>query len=84
MKERRKEIEEIHDNKLLNNDMLTLLIIANTEIDIKENYSKSNEERFSRPMTDQEIMSVILDSFIGGSDTTCVSLFIVSQKILKF
>ncbi|GBC28284.2 cytochrome P450 [Rhizophagus irregularis DAOM 181602=DAOM 197198] len=83
VKERRKEIEEIHDNKLLNNDMLTLLIIANTERDIKENYSKSNEEKFSRPMTDQEIMSVILDSFIGGSDTTSHFMCFIVYRIAK-
>jgi cytochrome P450 len=80
VKERRKEIEEINDNKLLNNDVLTLLIIANTERDIKE---KSNEEKFSRSMTDQEIMSVILDSFIGGSDTTSHFMCFIVYRIAK-
>ncbi|GES85388.1 cytochrome P450 [Rhizophagus clarus] len=79
VKERRKEIEEIHDNKLLNNDMLTLLIIANTDKDSKSLV----EEKFSRPMTDQEIMSVILDSFIGGSDTTSHFMCFIVYRIAK-
>src|SRR5205823_4269756 len=83
VKERRKEIEEINDDKLLNNDILTLLIVANTQRDIKENHSKSIEETFSRPMTDQEIMSVILDAFIGGSDTTSHFMCFIVYRISK-
>ncbi|RIA99561.1 cytochrome P450 [Glomus cerebriforme] len=85
VKERRKEIEEITDDKLLNNDMLTLLIIANTQKvnNVKDHSSKLIEEKFSRPMTDQEIMSVILDAFIGGSDTTSHFMCFIVYRIAK-
>ncbi|CAG8754505.1 3896_t:CDS:2, partial [Racocetra persica] len=53
-------IEEKND--VVFNDMLSLLIVANTE---KDKSSKSD----LRPMTDDEIMGNIRDAFIGGSET---------------
>ncbi|KAF0342763.1 cytochrome P450 [Gigaspora margarita] len=63
---RRKEIEMMQ-TKDLKNDMLTSLIIANTERDV--NYKKTDEEETLPPMTDIEIRANILDAFVAGTDT---------------
>ncbi|RIB00300.1 cytochrome P450 [Gigaspora rosea] len=68
IKKRRKEIKEIPVGTELRNDMLTSLIITNTERDINRvNIARDN---IFRPMTDVEIRANLLDSFQGGIDTT--------------
>ncbi|RIB08861.1 cytochrome P450 [Gigaspora rosea] len=64
---RRQEIE-VMQTKDLKNDMLTSLIIANTERDV--NYKKIIEKEPSPPITDIEIRANILDAFAAGTDTT--------------
>ncbi|CAG8687746.1 22134_t:CDS:2 [Cetraspora pellucida] len=84
IKNRRKEIEEKNDNDMVFNDMLSLLIVANTE---KDNNKGSRPDL--RPMTDDEIMGNIRDAFIGGSETTtnaiCVLVYYICKhpKVLK-
>ncbi|KAF0493589.1 cytochrome P450 [Gigaspora margarita] len=67
IKKRRQEIE-VMQNEDLKNDMLTSLIIANTERDV--NYKKTVGEEIFPPMTDIEIRANILDAIVGGTDTT--------------
>ncbi|KAF0430582.1 cytochrome P450 [Gigaspora margarita] len=67
IKKRRQEIE-VMPNKDLKNDMLTSLIIVNTERDV--NYKKDVGEEIFPPMTDIEIRANILDAFLAGTDTT--------------
>ncbi|CAG8678131.1 4116_t:CDS:2 [Cetraspora pellucida] len=67
IRKRRQEIE-VMQNKELKHDMLTSLIVANTERDI--NYKKTVGGEIFLPMTDIEIRSNILDAFLAGTDTT--------------
>ncbi|RIB30216.1 cytochrome P450 [Gigaspora rosea] len=68
IKKRRQEIEEMPVGTELKNDMLTSLIITNTERDVSRvNFARDN---IFRPMTDVEIRGNLLDSFQGGIDTT--------------
>ncbi|RIB24638.1 cytochrome P450 [Gigaspora rosea] len=73
IKNRRKEIEE---NDVVYNDMLSLLIMANTERD------KSSRPDL-RPMTDDEILGNIRDAFIGGSETLTNALSVLIYYICK-
>ncbi|GBC01274.1 hypothetical protein RclHR1_04120004 [Rhizophagus clarus] len=68
---RRQEIENTSLDKPLPNDMLTSVITANTPRSV--NFTKTFEETM-RPMTNTEIRSIMLDGFIGGTDTTANTL----------
>ncbi|KAF0540336.1 cytochrome P450 [Gigaspora margarita] len=67
IKKRRQEIEAMQ-TKDLKNDMLTSLIIANTEYDV--NYKKNVGEELYLPMIDIEIRANILEAFAARTDTT--------------
>jgi cytochrome P450 len=69
MKRRRQEIENTPLDKPLPNDMLTLLITANTPRGV--NYGGE----LSRPLTDSEARVILLDGIVAGTDT--VSKFLV-------
>ncbi|RIB30693.1 cytochrome P450 [Gigaspora rosea] len=66
--ERRKVIEEMPIGAELRPDMLTSLIVTNTERDL--NNVKLAREDFSRPMKDAEIRNNLLDALLGGIETT--------------
>ncbi|RIB15981.1 cytochrome P450 [Gigaspora rosea] len=68
IKERRKVIEEMPIGAELRPDMLTSLIVTNTERDL--NNVKLARDDFSRPMTDAEIRGNLLDALVGGIDET--------------
>ncbi|KAF0558087.1 cytochrome P450 [Gigaspora margarita] len=91
IKKRRKEIEEMSAGTEMRTDMLTSLIIANTEKD-NINVKKVGIETFE-PMIDDEIRSNLIDAFIGGTDSTantfcCITYYLckhpnVKQKMIK-
>src|SRR6266542_782759 len=64
---RRNEIEQAPVHEELRHDMLTSLIIANTERDT--NKYQHNDEH-TKPLTDDQINQILLESIIGGIDTT--------------
>ncbi|POG70192.1 cytochrome P450 [Rhizophagus irregularis DAOM 181602=DAOM 197198] len=68
VKERRIEIENSPLDQPLRHDMLTSFITANTPRDI--NVVKQADSDLLRPMTDKEIFGNILDTMLGGTDTT--------------
>ena len=65
---RRNEIEQAPVHEELRHDMLTSLIIANTERDT--NKYQHNDKEFTKPLTDDQINQILLESIIGGVDTT--------------
>ncbi|CAG8459532.1 670_t:CDS:2 [Ambispora gerdemannii] len=84
IRKRRKEIEETitrgdFDTKRL--DLLTSLIIANTQYD--PHPQKHVDPSLSRPMTDDEIRGVMFDAFVAGTDTTvntfCFALYYITH-----
>jgi len=64
---RRKEIEETPVNEELKHDMLTTLIITNTERDINERSYIADES--SEPLTNDQIIQILLEGITGGSDS---------------
>nr|CAG8597915.1 1910_t:CDS:2 [Entrophospora candida] len=73
IKERRKEIETMdHNDKILQNDMLTCLININTERDLeRKTFSEDDEHynEYTRPMTDNEISEIVLEVLAANQDT---------------
>ncbi|PKC09703.1 cytochrome P450 [Rhizophagus irregularis] len=68
IKRRRQVIENTPLDEPLSNDMLTSVIIANTPRDVK--YIETVDGEAMRPMADDDIRGIILDGFLGGTDTT--------------
>ncbi|RIB08055.1 cytochrome P450 [Gigaspora rosea] len=68
IKKRRREIEEMPIGAKLRSDMLTSLIVTNTERDM--NSVKISKDNIFRPMTDIEIRGNLLDAFLGGVNST--------------
>src|ERR1043166_1366446 len=66
---RRNEIEQTPVQEELRHDMLTSLITANTERDINK-YQHSDDEEFIKPLTNDQISQILLESISGGIDTT--------------
>jgi hypothetical protein len=64
---RRQEIENTPLDKPLQNDMLTSVITANTPRNV--NFTKTFGDEAMRPMTNAEIRGIMLDGFVGGTDT---------------
>ncbi|RIB24904.1 cytochrome P450 [Gigaspora rosea] len=75
IKKRRKEIEEMPVGTKLGHDMLTSLIITNTERDMNEDKNITKDDISTRPMTDVEIRGNLLDAFIAGVDTVSINGF---------
>ncbi|RIB12020.1 cytochrome P450 [Gigaspora rosea] len=77
VKERRKEIENTPKNETLSSDILTLFICANTERSIRIN----KEDDDSRPMADNEIMQLMLESITGSVNTAgstlCFTIYLL-------
>ncbi|KAF0356957.1 cytochrome P450 [Gigaspora margarita] len=69
IKKRRKEIEEMPVGAKLGHDMLTTLIITNTERDMNQEKNITKDDISTRPMTNVEIRGNLLDAFIAGVDT---------------
>ncbi len=65
---RRNEIEQTPVHEELRHDMLTSLITANTERDI--NKYQHNDEEHAKPLTNDQINQILLESISGGIDTT--------------
>ncbi|KAF0532302.1 cytochrome P450 [Gigaspora margarita] len=82
IKRRRKEIEETPVGEKLRHDLLTSLIIANTEKDM-DNVKTVGGEKF-RPMTDIEIRGNLLDAFLGGTNTTANLFCFVTYHICHY
>jgi cytochrome P450 len=84
--QRRKEIEnesieETHNRK----DMLSSLIISNTEKDPKINdFNSYSENELKKPMTDEQIRFNLIDAFSGSSDTTSNFTSILIYYIAKY
>ncbi|CAG8572077.1 8515_t:CDS:2, partial [Dentiscutata erythropus] len=72
VKDRRNEIENTPKDETLSSDILTLFICANTERGIRIN----KENDYSRPMADDEIMQLMLESITGGS-TLCFTIYLL-------
>ena len=79
IKKRRIEIENTPLDQPLHQDMLTSCMTANTLRDI--NAVKHTDSDLLRPMTNQEIFGIILDS-LGGADTVNESYFFYSIIIV--
>ncbi|CAJ0827428.1 444_t:CDS:2 [Entrophospora sp. SA101] len=82
VKERRKEIEKEPLSKQLKPDLLTNLLVLNTEHD------KNNTFGESPPMNDQQIVANLLETILGGIDSTgimvCIGLnLILAHKEVK-
>ncbi|KAF0553173.1 cytochrome P450 [Gigaspora margarita] len=71
IKKRKKEIEEMSVGAEMRTDMLTSLIIANTEKDTFDVKTVGGET--FEPMTDEEIRSNLIEAFFGGTDSTYLS-----------
>ncbi|RIB17109.1 cytochrome P450 [Gigaspora rosea] len=82
IKKRRKEIEEKPIGANLRHDMLTSLIITNTERDI--NSVKISRDNTFRPMTDVEIRGSLLDAFLGGIDTTANTFSFIVYYVCQY
>ncbi|KAF0543017.1 cytochrome P450 [Gigaspora margarita] len=65
----KEEIEEMPVGAKLGHDMLTTLIITNTERDMNQEKNITKDNISTRPMTDVEIRGNLLDAFIAGVDT---------------
>ncbi|CAG8810061.1 14370_t:CDS:2, partial [Dentiscutata erythropus] len=87
IRKRRKEVEKIvnsgnFDSKHLGNDLLTSMIITNTPYEI---HSQINiDPSLSRPMTDDEILGILFESFIPSdtiSNTFCFALYYISKNL---
>ncbi|KAF0543018.1 cytochrome P450 [Gigaspora margarita] len=73
IKKRRKEIEEMPVGAKLGHDMLTTLIITNTERDMNQEKNITKDDISTRPMMDVEIRGNLLDAFIAGVDTVSIN-----------
>ncbi|CAB5203066.1 unnamed protein product [Rhizophagus irregularis] len=85
--QRRKEIEnESIDETINRRDMLSSLIISNTERDTKRKDSNSHSENelHNKPMTDEQIRFNLIDAFSGSSDTTSNFISILIYYITKY
>ncbi|RIB25402.1 cytochrome P450 [Gigaspora rosea] len=82
IKKRRKEIEEMSAGTEMRTDMLTSLIIANTEKDTT-NIKIVGDETFE-PMIDEEIRGNLLDAFGAGTDTTANSICYIVYYLCKY
>ncbi|KAF0518644.1 cytochrome P450 [Gigaspora margarita] len=83
IKKRRKEIEEMPMGTEMRTDMLTSLIIANTEKATADNIKTVGSETFE-PMIDEEIRGSLLEAFEGGTDTTANSICYIVYYICKY
>ncbi|RIB25401.1 cytochrome P450 [Gigaspora rosea] len=79
---RRNEIEEMPVGTEMRTDMLTSLIIANTEKDTT-NIKTVDDETFE-PMIDEEIRSNLLEAFGGGTDSTANSICYIVYYLCKY
>ncbi|CAG8808702.1 45249_t:CDS:2, partial [Gigaspora margarita] len=79
---RRKEIEKIvtssnFDSKQLGNDLLTSMIIANTQYEI---HSQINvDTSLLRPMTDDEILGVLFELFLPSDTNPTVKMKLLEE-----
>ena len=70
MSERKREIESMSKEEL-RVDLLSLMLTINTEKDT--NKIKSSE--FERPLTEEEIVQLLIEVFAGGIDTVSNMIF---------
>ncbi|CAG8770847.1 25315_t:CDS:2, partial [Dentiscutata erythropus] len=85
VRDRRKEIENTPKDEMLSSDILTLFICANTERSIR--IDKVNNH--SKPMADDEIMQLMLESITGGVNTVssvlCFTIYLLcSNPVAKY
>ena len=66
--ERKREIENMSEKEELKVDLLSLMLTINTEKDT--NRIKSSE--FERPLTEEEIVQLLIEVFSGGIDTVSI------------
>ncbi|RIA91659.1 cytochrome P450 [Glomus cerebriforme] len=86
IRKRRREIEKSiingeFDTNTKQLDLLTSLIVANTQYD--PHPQKNLDPSILRPMTDDEIRGVMFDAFVAGTDTTvntfCFALYYITH-----
>jgi hypothetical protein len=82
IKRRRQVIENTPLDEPLSNDMLTSVIIANTPRDVK--YIETVDGEAMRPMADDDIRGIILDGFLGGTDTVSKIFKEILNLILNY
>ncbi|KAF0557520.1 cytochrome P450 [Gigaspora margarita] len=78
---RRKEIEEMPVDIEMRTDMLTSLIIANTEKDTVNVKTVSGVKY--EPMIDKEIRNNLVDAFVAGKDSTASTCCCITYDICK-
>ena len=62
------EIDNTPLDQPLRQDMMTSCMTANTPRDVSSTVNSADADML-RPMTDQEVFGIILDSMLGGTDT---------------
>ncbi|CAG8826017.1 24368_t:CDS:2, partial [Gigaspora margarita] len=77
--EKRKEIENTPLDQPLEPNILTLLLTTNTERDL----DKISVGKFDRPLTNDEVKSIIHEVFFGGLNTTSYSLAFIVFYLAK-
>ncbi|RIA92945.1 cytochrome P450 [Glomus cerebriforme] len=77
--ERRKEIENTPLDQPLEQDILTILLVTNTERDL----NKINVGKFDEPLKNDQLSSILREVFTGGLDTTSNTLSFVSYYIAQ-
>ncbi|CAG8564161.1 17294_t:CDS:2 [Dentiscutata erythropus] len=77
----RKEIENTPKGETLSSDILTSLICSNTHLGTQ--FDNENDE-FGRPMTDEEIMRVTIETITGGTNPLgsgiCFTLYNIAKN----
>ncbi|CAG8790445.1 14794_t:CDS:2, partial [Cetraspora pellucida] len=81
IKKRRKEIEKMPVGTEMKTDMLTSLIIANTEKDIAN--IKTVDSEALEPMADEEIRNNLIEALAAGTDTTANLFCYITYYICK-
>ncbi|CAG8671659.1 10833_t:CDS:2, partial [Acaulospora morrowiae] len=81
IKERREEIEKTPENQELAHDILTMFITINTSRDITERIADSLHDR---PMTDEEICGLFIETLSGGIDTSSNSICFIIHYLSNY
>ncbi|CAG8636369.1 14221_t:CDS:1, partial [Cetraspora pellucida] len=77
--EKQKEIENTPLDQPLEPNILTLLLTTNTERDL----DKISVSKFDRPLTNDEVISILREVFTGGLDTTSNSVSFLMFYLAK-
>ncbi|CAG8455689.1 11684_t:CDS:2 [Acaulospora morrowiae] len=81
IKERREEIEKTPEGQELVHDILTMFLTINTSRDITEKVADSLHDR---PMTDEEICGLFLETLSGGIDTSSNTICFIIHFLSRY